>query len=853
MKKVRRLFEQFAPDHYALDLAADVEKMAFTGSVEIKGKKTGRPSQRITLHQKGLKIKSAKVYKHTKSGQEEVKLSRINLHSSYDELRLHSDELLYPGSYIIQLHFEGEITKPMHGLYPCYFEHDGKQKVLLATQFESHHAREVFPGIDEPEAKATFDLTLTTPAGEEVLSNTPVKEQKTTGNKLQTTFETSPRMSTYLLAFVTGEMHCVEAKTKDGVLMRTWGSVAQPQSFLNYSNDEGVKILDFFTDYFKTPFPLKKCDQVALPDFESGAMENWGLVTYREIALLADPVNRSQSSEQYVSMVVAHELSHQWFGNLVTMKWWDDLWLNESFASLMEHIALDDLHPDWSQWEQYTASDVLNTSSRDIFKDVQPVRVDVKHPDEIMTLFDPAIVYAKGGRLLKMLREYIGDNAFRAGLKEYFAEHAYGNTVRDDLWTEFTAASGKDINALMSPWLEQSGMPRLSVTHTKEAIELEQNRFVLDKDDDTSQWPIPLLASKKLETEILDKKAVSLGKPGNEPVIFNQNGSGHMLVHYTDQPTKDFIAGSYAKATLQPESRINILNDMFLLARKGDVSLTDSLDIVSQNAKEPRDAVWQIMSRAIGMSVGLTEGDEYMEAAVKVFRRDLAKDWYKKLGWDDHANDTANDKSLRQTILSVMVSGEDEDAVSEALRRYKAAKKVSDLPAEQRALIIGATVRAGEDVVDDLIKQYKSEHNPDVQLAICAGLASTKSPAVGRYIIKEALGEGGFVRQQDIFRWYAYFMRNRHTREFAWEWLKSSWDRLEKLFGDSKSFDYFVVFSAGPISTRDWQKEFVDFFTPKMSVVALERNIKIALSEIEARIAWRDREEPKIKSYFKSK
>ncbi len=306
----------------------------------------------------------------------------------------------------------------MHGLYPCFYEHEGKKKKLLATQFESHHAREVFPCVDEPEAKAIFDLTLTTPKRETVLSNTPIKKSSvfrgqesekeksfsklTTDNRLmKTTFETTPRMSTYLLAFAVGEIHCSESKTQDGITMRTWATVAQPKSFTKFANDEAVKVLEFFTDYFQTPFPLKKLDQIALPDFESAAMENWGLITYREIALLTDPDNRSQSSEQYVAEVVAHEVSHQWFGNLVTMKWWDDLWLNESFASLMMHLALDALHSDWAQWEEYTASDVIFASSRDIFKDVQPVRIDVKHPDEIMTLFDPAIVYAKGGRLLK--------------------------------------------------------------------------------------------------------------------------------------------------------------------------------------------------------------------------------------------------------------------------------------------------------------------------------------------------------------------------------------------------------------------------------------------------------------------
>lgn len=847
-KKVRRLFEQFQPNNYSLDLTLDKKTMSFSGSVIIKGRKTGRPSQRITFHQKGLKITEASIVKHDKNGSSDVEISRINIQKSLDEVRLHSESNLYPGEYTVKLSFEGKITDPMHGLYPCYFEHDGQKKLLLATQFESHHAREVFPCIDEPEAKATFDLTLTTPKDEVVLANTPMVDQKTDDGLSTTTFETTPIMSTYLLAFVTGEMHSVEAKTKDGIIIRTWATVAQPKEFLNYANDEGVKILEFFTDYFQTPFPLKKCDQVALPDFESGAMENWGLITYREIGLLADPVNRSQSSEQYISMVVGHELSHQWFGNLVTMKWWNDLWLNESFASLMEHIALDHLHPDWFQWEQYTASDVIACSSRDIFKDVQPVHVDVKHPDEISTLFDPAIVYAKGGRLLKMMREYIGDEAFRNALQSYFKKHAYKNTIGDDLWVEMSEASGKDIKKFMDPWLSQSGMPVLEVEQGDNTVKLLQKRFVLDKNNDDSIWPIPLLADKKLENDLLETPSSEI--EAATPVVFNQNGSGHMLVHYTDNDSQKYIAEKIGDQSLKPESRINILNDLLLLARKGEAPLTDSLEVIKHCSSEPREAVWPIMARTIGTATSLTEGNEATEKHIKEFKRKLVADWYKKLGWDDQPDDSPNDKGLRQSILSMMVSSESPEAIAEAAKRYGAASKIDDLPAEQRAMIVAAMVKKDPSIAEGLVAQYKKSSNPDVQLAICLGLTNTEDFETGKYIIREAMGEKGFVRPQDIFRWYAYLMRNRHTRRLAWEWLKNDWDRLEKLFGDSKSFEYFIVYAAGPINTPDWQKEFTEFFVPKMDNIILKRNIKIALSEIEARVAWRQREEDRLREYF---
>lgn len=850
-KSVTHLFDQFHPKNYQLAFAVDKDAMTFRGTVTITGRKVGRPSKRLTFHQKALRITEASIVLHQKQGQQTIAVDRINNQSSYDEVRLHTNQQLFPGEYTVTMAFEGKLTRPMHGIYPCYYDHEGTEKFLLATQFEPHFAREAFPCIDEPEAKATFDLTLDVPAGEHALSNMPIsKETKLENGGQRVTFGTTPIMSTYLLAFAMGEIQSVEATASDGTIIRTWSTIAQPKSYLEYANNEAVKILEFFTEYFQTPFPLEKCDQIALPDFEAGAMENWGLITYREIALLTDPDNRSQSSEQYISMVVAHELSHQWFGNLVTMKWWDDLWLNESFASLMEHVALNALHPDWFQWEQYTASDVIACSSRDIYTDVQSVQVTVKHPDEITTLFDPAIVYAKGGRLLKMLHDYIGEDAFRAALKEYFSKHAYKNTRGADLWEAMSAASHKDIGAFMNPWLNQSGMPLLTVVHGPGVFELSQERFVLDKQDDKQLWPIPLLTDQKLDDTLLETKTATIKRPSKQPTIFNHNGSGHMVVHYADKEARRYMVDAFTKQIMLAEARINHLNDMLLLSRRGDASLVEALEVVLAAQDEPREAVWSIMARIIGTAMHLTEGDEDTDIRIKTARRLLGRKQYERLGWDDRENDSPNDIGLRSTILSLMIASKDKDAIDEALRRYKAADNVIDLPAEQRAMIIGAAVRAGIADADDLMKEYRTTANADLQLSLCLALTSVKDPKVAAHIIDKALGTDGFVRPQDIFRWFAYLMRNRYTRELTWQWLIDSWERLEELFGDSKSFEYFVVYSAAVINTEDWQMKFLEFYEPKSEVVALRRNIAIARSEIQARVDWRNREEAKLKAFF---
>lgn len=849
-KKVKQLAEQFRPNNYNLSLELNPDGMNSSGMVIISGFKVGRPSSRLTFHQKNLKITSAKVIKIDKSGQKELLPSRINLHRSYDEVRLHFDEMIYPGQYQITLQFSGKISNSMLGLYTSNFKHDGHDKKIIATQFESHHAREAFPCIDEPIAKATFDLTLITPKNLTVLSNTNSKKSENLKDKQKISFETTPIMSSYLLAWAVGEIHSVEGQTKNGTHVRSWATVAQPIKSLHYANDEAIKILDFFEDYFGMPFPLKKLDQVALPDFESGAMENWGLITYREIALLDDPDNPSTTNRQYISMVIAHELSHQWFGNLVTMKWWDDLWLNESFASLMEHIPLAKLHPDWHQWEQYASYDIPLCSGRDIYSDVQNVGIGVNHPDEINTLFDPAIVYAKGGRLIKMMREYIGEDAFRRALTSYFKKHAYKNTFRDDLWTEMSESSGLNIQELMTPWLTQSGMPVVKITKNDDGTRtLTQERFVLDTDKDQQIWPIPLLADDRNAPKILDKK--SLTYESNGIALFNQNGSGHYLVNYADNQDFKHIIDKITGSPELAEARINILNDLMLLARRGDSSLVNSLELVKNMSNEPRDSVWALMTRALGLAYNLGESNQIIEDGLKKLRYYLAHQNYKKLGWDDLPDDDVNTKNLRATMISLMISAEDKDVLQKAKSIFDKTKSLSDIASDRRGLVFGAVVRhfANDQVIDQLIDEYKNNNDPDMQLNIAGALCGTKDPDLAKKFVSEGLKDGGFVRAQDIFRWYAYLMRNKYTRSVAWDWLVSDWPRVEKLFG--KALDHFVVYSSGPITTADWQNKFNKFFDPMIDRPDLGRNIKVAKSEITARIDWRTREEPNLEKFFK--
>ncbi len=847
-KKATHLVNQFRPDHYRLNIELDKSAMTFRGTVTISGHKIGRPSKRITFHQKDLTITAASIKRHSKQGTEELPVSRIVHHKSYDEIRLHTNELMRNGSFEVELTFNGSITDEMVGIYPSYFTHNNKKETIIATQFESHHAREAFPCIDEPSAKATFSLTVTTDKSDVVLSNTPIRSNTTSNGKNTVIFETTPRMSTYLLAFVSGNLHGVSSTTKDGITVTSWASKARAKKELEYANQEAVNLLEFYAEYFGVPYPLAKCDQVALPDFDAGAMENWGLVTYREIALLTDPDNRSITNEQYVSLVVSHELSHQWFGNLVTMKWWDDLWLNESFASFMEHLALDRLHPDWHQWELYTASDVLNTTNRDIYKDIQPVGVAVTDPDLIETLFDPGIVYAKGGRLLKMLRDYIGDGAFRTGLQAYFKKHAFNNTSREDLWSALSEASHKDISALMTPWITQSGMPILRVDQEGSQVRLSQERYVLDSSNDTTVWPIPLLSEQALSSYMLVKRTDTLQLKDEAFILVNHRASGHYFTHYVNEKHRQSLIKSFAN--LPTESRINILNDSYMLARAGEASLVDGLQMILPLQNEGRDSVWVLISRIIGTASQLTEGDEQTEDHIKQFKITMASKKHRELGWNNKPGDDTNTKQLRHTMISYMLGGEDETAIAHALELFAQADNPAAIDSEIRNSVLSAVVRHGSsDDRSELIDIYP-EASPDLQLDITSALTSTKDAAFAALIVKNALGKGGFVRTQDVMRWLALLLRNRYTRHVAWDFLTTQWAWLEQTIGKSKSFDFLPVYAASAMNSREWQQRYRTFFEPKLDNKVLARNIKVGLADIASRVAWRDRDELAIKHFL---
>ena len=825
MTKVPRLLDTFTPNHYNLTLdLTRAEEKEFSGTVIISGDST---SESILLHSKGLTIQSAII---------DNQPADVSF-GEFGELRL-SQPNLKNGNHTIHIIFSGNITDAMHGLYPCYFTHDGIKKQLFATQFESHHAREVFPCVDEPAAKAEYDLTLITRSGITVLGNMPVKSEEENGNSLTTTFEKTPRMSSYLLAFVIGELHKKTARTKSGVEVNVWATPAQNENTLDFALDIATRSIDFYDEYFGVKYPLPKSDHVALPDFSSGAMENWGLITYRESCLLADPELTPESSRRFIATVIAHELSHQWFGNLVTMNWWNDLWLNESFANMMEYVAIDALHPEWRMWEDFATNEVTAALRRDSLDGVQSVQADVNHPDEISTLFDPAIVYAKGGRLLVMVRKLIGEEAFRAGLKSYFEKFAYKNTVGNDLWQELELASGQPIVNLMNTWISQPGLPVVSVSNSHDTAILSQERFFIGEHQPSDAlWPIPLFANQPLDVKILNQKETTVSI--EKPLQLNCDLSAHFITKY-DESTREYLLKNITE--LPTLDKICILQDATILARAGFENSASLLPLALSLKTETNEKVFGMAAGALTELRKFVDDNDAARDSLKKISGEFAHATFKELDWDEKAGESDDDRERRTTALSLMIYSEDKEVLNEAKTRFDS-NKLEDLPTEIRALIISANVRHFEttEMIDNLFAAYKNTPSNDLQNDIAIGLTSTKNPETAEKILAN-IKDSNVIRPQDASRWFVYLIRTRESRQIAWNWLKENWAWVEGTFGEDKSYDDFIRYAATALLTPNELDDFRQFFEPMESIPALARTIKLGITEISARVELIERD-----------
>lgn len=833
MKYATRLIGLFVPEHYELSIKLYRKERRFEGTVSINGSSTPG-TEEIRLHGRGLTITSALVDGKKASAHTDENDEIVIIHPDIKRSKKH----------IVVVTYAGVITDDMNGIYPCYYEVNGEKKELLATQFESHYARRAFPCIDEPEAKATFDITVLSEKNVVVLGNMPVKWQREEDDWLVTRFETTPRMSSYLIAWVVGDLQKQTATTKSGVEVSVWATKAQKPASLAFATTMAARVIDFFNDYFGVPYPLPKSDHVALPDFSAGAMENWGLITYREIALLVDPDTTSLSMKHYVATVVAHELSHQWFGNLVTMKWWNDLWLNESFADMMEYLAVNALEPSWNVWLDFATSDVISALRRDSLDGVQPIQIDVNHPDEISTLFDPSIVYAKGGRLLKMLQAYVGDDAFRAGLKRYFETHAYSNTIADDLWAALGEASGKDVAAFMHAWMTQSGYPIVTAKKQGNTIHLAQEQFFIGPHKPSTQlWPIPLHANSTAVPAMLTTASGSFNDSSHEVLFLNSGSSAHFITQYDDSLLKDIVA-HFDK--LSPVDKIGFLHEQLLIAKSGRQSYAAVLPLLQQFKNETNESVWDIVALTINELKRFVENDTIAEKNLKHLVGDTVHNQLDRLGWDQKPSEDENDTKLRSTIISLALYAEIPEVTKEAQSRFESTP-VESLDPELRTAIMAHAVRynTSDTLITNLIEVYKTTANSELRNDISAALTATRDQNTIVHLLG-LLTDAAIIRPQDFTYWCAWLMQNRYSRTSMWQWVRDNWNWIEKTFKEDSSYDMFPRYVASALRTPTQLAEYKAFFAPLEGNLTLARNIRIGYTELEGTIELLARDEKPV-------
>ncbi len=761
---MERLIKYFEPTKYVLNLDIDKYKKTIGGEVVVSGKVKGGTAK---FHAVDFEITS-------------VKVDGVSAKYKYadDVLEVFANA----GEHEIEIEYSGTLNENMQGAYLSTYDYNGKKEIIVATQFESHYAREAFPCIDEPEAKAVFELNINLPEGADdlILTNTKLGEP-------------TPRMSTYLLAWVIGHFHGKTVKNAYGTEITTYVALNQDIDSVDFANDVAAKSLEFYDDNFGVPYPLDKCDQVALPDFEAGAMENWGLVTYRESALIVGK-DATLGTKKGVALTVAHELSHQWFGDLVTMEWWDDLWLNESFASVMEYYAVDHAYPEFKIFEGFFTGDALAALRRDCLSGVQSVHQDVNDPAEIATLFDPAIVYAKGARLMLMVIRAMGWDDFTKGIRDYFAEYKYGNTIGDNLWDALNKYAKFDVKKMMHAFIDQPGYPVIT--------DGKQKRFLLDGEMTDANWPIPEI---------------------------REDMSSHYILNLTDA---EFNERLVRFDSLSLEEKLRLLIDRDLLSKTSLVSAASLLPLVSKFKNENSAAIWNIIVTIIGTLKVFFEYGTEEEKKFKKFIGELVDAKLSEIGITTREGDDENMIRLRANLNALDFYAEDLPRIKELAGKYNA--EYSAMNMEIRDDILDAKIYLEPEMVDKYIEDYAKISDPGIKFDLLFAATLSRDKEVVDKMVS-LLEKPEIVKPQDHFHLFIYEFRNPAAKEKVWNWLTTHWDYVKKITGD-KSLEDYPRYTATSIKTQEDFDKYLEFFEPMADEPALKRAIEVGKNEIKARL-----------------
>lgn len=840
------------PLRYDLTLEPDFTKFTFLGQLAID-LDVNEASTTITLNCLEIEIHEASV--------NDIAVSRIVYDEPQQTATFELAEALAPHSKAsLSMKFTGILNDKMAGFYrSSYVDEDGNTAYLATTQMEPTDCRRAFPSFDEPALKARFDISLVSDKKFVHLSNMDVKTvEELGGDKKKTVFNTTPLMSTYLVAFIVGDLRCVENHDYCKPI-KVWATPGS-EHLGKYSADIAAKTLKFFDAKFDIPYPLPKLDMVAIHDFLAGAMENFGLITYRTVDLLLDPAHTDVSTKQRVTEVVMHELAHQWFGNLVTMDFWDGLWLNEGFATWMSWYACDSLYPDWKVWESYVADSLQLALSLDSLRSSHPIEVPVKRADEINQIFD-AISYSKGSSLLKMISRWLGEEVFISGVSKYLKKHKWGNTQTSDLWEALSEVSGKDVVTVMDIWTKKIGFPVVRVEEAGSTLTLTQNRFLATADvkpeEDETLYPVFL----GLKTSAGIDESLTLNKRSRELTVetpddfFKINGDSagvYRTAYSPERWTKLGQAGVDGK--LSVEDRVGLVADAASLASCGLIGSTDFLNLVKSWAKESNYVVWESsLANILKIKLALIFEDPALNKALSAFCVELISPKLAEVGWEFSDKDSFADQQLKSLLFGSAAANNHKEVVAyvhKAFDAYVAGDKSAINP-NLRSAIYSTVARLGdESTYEKLYHIYTHPASVEEKIAALRALGRFEDEAILDKVTGLLL-KTDIVKSQDIYIPMQGMRAHRKGIEKLWSWFTANWDAIYKLLPPGLSMLGSVVMLASSGFTQENQKKDVSKFFDGKETKGFDSNLAQSLDMITAKINWANRDTSKIEQWLK--
>ncbi len=825
-KKSIRLVSHVWPERYNLTLKPDLESFTFSGK-EIVDIVLDKEVKEITLHSKDIAIKSVELC--------EQFANNISYDEKAETATFYFKKPIQKGKAKLNIVFSGIINDSLRGFYKSKYEIDGVTKHIATTQFEATDARRAFPCFDEPIHKAIFDVSLIISKNHTAISNTLPIEIKEHENFKVVSFAPTPKMSTYLLAFIIGEFEYVEGFTHDKVQVRVFTTAGKKHQ-ANFALDVAIKSLHFYNQYFDIPYPLPTLDLIAIPDFESAAMENWGAVTFRETAILVDDEHTSLATKQWTAIVIAHELAHQWFGNLVTMEWWTDLWLNEGFASYMENLCIDNIFPRWKVWELNLADRYSVALKLDALNNSHPVEVTVHHPNEINEIFD-MVSYAKGSAIIRMLAEYLGEEKFREGLRYYLKKHSYENTETTNLWEAFEKVSGKPISKIMGTWTKQTGYPLISVD---ERNKLTQERFFSSrisrkKNKSRQIWQIPL------DKMLIDKKSIPLK---NKKEKLNKGEISFVRVKYNKE-TLNFLKKQIIANKLPTADRLGVIRDLFALAEGGYIDTDIALDFSLAYENETEYIVWSELTSGMNRVYHIIS-DESFKDEYKKYALSLFSPLAKRMGWKPERDEHHSHTFLRNLALSQSGFYGDKEVTKEAIKLFILKNK--SIPADIRGVIYSIVARnGGEQEWKSFEKLYKEEKMQEEKDRYVRALASFTDKKLLSKTLEFAVSEN--VRAQDAPFIITATWQNSEGRDLTWNFIKKNWQILLKKYGEG---GHFLGRILSPLGTHIKTKDADDAkkFFKSHPAPGAERTLEQSYERIYSNSAWIKADKKSIQNWL---